>query len=68
MVLKPPPVGKLTDREKQLISDVIDFVCRNNTATSISDFSHTRVWDAADNGEVMPYFTALNMLPVEIAQ
>lgn len=64
--LKPLPAGKLADREKQLISDVIDFVCRNNTATSISDFSHTRVWDGADNGEVMPYFTALNMLPVEI--
>ncbi|MCX7366726.1 MAG: Panacea domain-containing protein [Alphaproteobacteria bacterium] len=60
------PEDRLGEIERQLIDDVIEFVCRNNTARSISDFSHTRVWEAAENGAVMPYFTALNMLPVEI--
>ena len=65
-VLQSLPDGRLTNLEQQLLDDVVEFVCRNNTARSISDFSHTRVWEATENGEVMPYFTALNMLPVEI--
>jgi hypothetical protein len=64
--LQPAPDDRLGNIERQLIDDVIEFVCRNNTARSISDFSHTRVWEATENGAVMPYFTALNMLPVEI--
>lgn len=64
--LQPPPDDRLGNLERQLMDDVIEFVCRNNTARSISDFSHTRIWDETANGAVMPYFTALNMLPVEI--
>jgi hypothetical protein len=60
------PGDRLGDTERRLIEDVVEFVCRNNTARSISDFSHTRIWEATENGSVMPYFTALNMLPVEI--
>jgi hypothetical protein len=64
--LKPLPEGRLSETERQLIDDVVEYVCRNSTARSISDFSHTRVWEATENGAVMPYFTALNLLPVEI--
>lgn len=64
--LRPLPVDRLDVTERQLLDDVVEFVCRNNTARSISDFSHTRVWEATENGAVMPYFTALNMLPVEV--
>ncbi len=63
---EPAPLNRLTTQQQQLVDDVVEFVCRNNTARSISDFSHTRVWEATENGAVMPYFTALNMLPVEI--
>lgn len=64
--LEPLPGDRLSATERQLIDDVVEFVCRNNTARSISDFSHTRVWEATENGAVMPYFTALNMLPAEV--
>lgn len=64
--LQPAPSERLTDKERELIDDVVEFVCHNNTARSISEFSHTRVWEASENGAVMPYFTALNLLPVEI--
>jgi len=64
--VQAPQEDRLDDSERRLLSDVIEFVCRNNTARSISDFSHTRVWEATKNGAIMPYFTALNMLPVEI--
>lgn len=64
--LQPAPSDSFSESERRLMDDVIEFVCRNNTARSISDFSHTRVWEATENGAVMPYFTALNMLPVEI--
>jgi hypothetical protein len=56
----------LSSDERQLIDEVVNFVCRNNTARSISDFSHTKIWSTIENGAVMPYFTALSMLPVEI--
>lgn len=64
--LKSLPQDRLSATERQLVDDVVEFVCRNNTARSISDFSHTRVWEATENGAVMPYFTALNLLPVEV--
>ena len=64
--LKSLPEDRLSIAERQLVDDVVEFVCRNNSARSISDFSHTRVWEATENGAVMPYFTALNMLPVEV--
>ena len=64
--LQSAPEDRFDETERHLLDDVIEFVCRNNTARSISDFSHTRVWEATENGAVMPYFTALNMLPVEI--
>ncbi len=64
--LTDAPMQRLTDAERSLLGDITDFVCRNNTAKSISEFSHTRAWEAASLGQVMPYYTAINILPVEI--
>lgn len=64
--LQPAPEDRLDARARQLVDDVVEFVCRNDTGRSIGDFSHTRVWETTESGAAMPYFTALNMLPVEI--
>ena len=41
--------------ELDIINDVIDDVCNNHTAKSISDFSHNDLWEMAMIGEEIPY-------------
>lgn len=62
---EPPPIDKLTDLERKLIDDVIDFV-RGRSAREISDLSHTEVWASRRTGEVIPYFTAFSLLPTVV--
>jgi hypothetical protein len=64
--LKPAPLDRLDREALVLLGDTIDFVCRNNTAQTISELSHTRAWESIDMGEVMPYHSAINILPNEI--
>ena len=53
----------LSQYETDLLTEVIEFVCHSNTAKTISEFSHHRAWDMADAGEVLPYSTALYIIP-----
>lgn len=57
--------ARLSQREQELLRDVADFV-RGKTAKQISEISHNAAWEAAELGEVIPYFTALQLVPVEI--
>ncbi len=56
---------RLSDREQMLLRDVADFV-RGKTAKQISEISHNAAWEAAELGEVIPYFTSLQLVPVEV--
>lgn len=56
---------RLSKREQQLLREVADFV-RGKTARQISEISHNAAWEAAELGEVIPYFTALQLVPVEV--
>jgi len=56
---------RLTEGEVALLQDVADFV-RGKTARQISEISHNAAWEAAELGEVIPYFSALQLVPVEI--
>lgn len=59
------PEGALNDSELSLLDDVIDFVCRKNTAKSISDYSHKLPWEMADMGGEIPYHTAMLLFPMQ---
>lgn len=59
--------GRLSPDEIALIKDVADFV-RGKSAKEISEISHNAAWEAADLGEVIPYFTALHLVPVEVTE
>lgn len=59
------PAGVLNDQELSLLDDVIDFVCRKNTAKRISDISHMLPWELADMGDIIPYHTAMLLFPSE---
>lgn len=63
-----PDKSQFAEDELKTIDVVVDFVCRQNTARSISEFSHDEVWELAQMGEEIPYVTAINLLPVEIEQ
>lgn len=51
-----------------LLEEVTAFVCLQNSARTISDFSHNRVWEAAKFGETLPYATAFLIYPSEVSQ
>ena len=63
--LADEPESVLNERELGLLDDVIDFVCRRNTAKSISDYSHNIPWEMAHMGGVIPYHTAMLIFPMQ---
>ena len=54
-VLKPADRSRLSDQELALLDEIIDFTCRDNSAKTISEISHTPAWDAVAPGEIMQY-------------
>lgn len=57
----------LNDEERALIAEVVDFV-RGKSAKEISDISHNAAWEMMELGEVIPYFTALRLVPDEVTE
>lgn len=53
----------LDGSETGLLDEMIDFVCNNNSARTISEFSHDLVWQMVEFGEVIPYHNAINLIP-----
>lgn len=66
--LVEPDVERLSGRARALLDEVIDFVCRNNTAKTISDFSHSTPWEIVEFGEVLPYHNALLLIPNQVSR
>lgn len=56
---------RLSEEEERLIREVADFV-RGKSAKEISELSHNAAWESVELGEVIPYFTALRLVPTEI--
>jgi hypothetical protein len=45
----------------------MDFVCVNNTAKTISEFSHNKAWEIADFGDVITYNSVFNLFPTQVS-
>lgn len=60
--LREPDMSRISAEEKELIDEVTEFVCMQNTAKSISELSHTEAWRSARPGEELPYFAATELL------
>jgi hypothetical protein len=60
-------IERLGDIEIELLDEVIDFVCRNNSAKTISEYSHNRAWEMAEFGEVLPYHSAFHIFPTQVS-
>ena len=55
--LKSPDISMFTPEEISLIDDVIQEICFNHTASSVSLASHDRIWELADIGDELPLET-----------
>lgn len=59
--------SRLSEGERVLLNEVIDFVCDNNTAKTISEFSHNRAWEMAEFGDVIPYTSSFLLYPTQVS-
>lgn len=62
-----PQSNRISADEKTLLETVKDFVL-SKSAKEISELSHHIPWQLCDNGEELPYETALLMMPVEVTE
>ena len=65
VTLRPYQAQRLSPHEQDTLREVADYV-RGKSAKEISELSHNAAWEAAELGEVIPYFTALRLAPEEI--
>lgn len=65
VALAAEPEGVLNAVEIGILDDVIDFVCRQNTARSISEYSHSLPWEMAEMGGEIPYHSAMLLFPMQ---
>jgi hypothetical protein len=40
-----------------MIDDILEIICTEHTAQSISDTTHDKIWELAEIGEEIPYYT-----------
>ncbi|MBZ9736344.1 SocA family protein [Mesorhizobium sp. CA18] len=58
-----PDTNQLSADEKTTLNEMVDFVCNNNSAKTISDFSHDMVWEMVEFGDIIPYHNAIHLIP-----
>jgi Protein of unknown function (DUF4065) len=63
-----PEIDRLNKTEVDLLDEVIEFVCSNNTAKTISEYSHNRAWEMAEFGETLPYNSVFQIFPTQVSQ
>jgi len=53
--LNRPELKEFTAEEISLVDALIEIICEEHTAFSISEASHDRIWELAEIGEEIPY-------------
>ncbi len=67
VALREPEMARLSGEEVELINEVIEFVCANNTAKTISEYSHNRAWEMVEFSQVIPYSSVLHLFPTQVS-
>ena len=57
--LQKPDTSMFSPQELEIVDSVLSEICDKHTATSISEYSHDVVWQAARIGEEIPMFAWL---------
>ncbi len=63
-----PDLARFSPDEISLVDEIVDIVCGEHTAKSISEATHDRVWSLAEIGEEIPYFTVFADRPGELTE
>ena len=63
VTLVEPDISRLGKEEIILLDEVIDFVCSDNTATTISEYSHQTPWEMVEFGRVIPLPLRVSLVP-----
>ena len=61
-----PDLSALSPSEIEMVDDIRALICDEHTAMSISELSHTQVWEAANIGEEIPMQATLASSPGEV--
>ncbi|MGO8952704.1 MAG: Panacea domain-containing protein [Rhodomicrobium sp.] len=67
VAIAEPDLARLGQDEISLLEEVIDFVCAQNTAKTISEYSHNRAWEQVEFGEVLKYTSAFLLFPTQVS-
>jgi hypothetical protein len=57
IALKRPDLSLFSGEEISIVDELINVICCGHIAKSISDKTHDRIWELADIGEEIPYYT-----------
>jgi Protein of unknown function (DUF4065) len=57
--LEDADTGLFSPVELSILDSVIKTICDHHTASSISDLTHDRIWEAANEGEELPLWVSL---------
>lgn len=58
IALSPADISVFSAEQISLVDSILDAICSNHTATSISELSHDLVWEVAAIGEEIPMAAA----------
>jgi hypothetical protein len=67
VALVEPDITRLGKEEIILLDEVIEFVCSENTAKTISEYSHQTPWEMVEFGQEIPYHSAFLLYPSEVS-
>lgn len=62
---RDPDISGFTAEEISTVDSMISAICYNHTASSISDLSHSRIWEITPDREVIPLETVFALELVE---
>jgi hypothetical protein len=57
ITIESADISAFTASEIAIVDEMFEFVCKRNTASSISEATHTPIWDMANIGEEIPLNT-----------
>jgi hypothetical protein len=68
IALRRPDLSSFSADEISLVDQMIEAICKNHTASSISAHSHDLIWKSAEIGEEIPLLAMLGSYPGEITE
>ncbi len=66
--LREPDISAFDANTIALIDQMIDWICTDHTARTISDETHDLLWESAEMGEVIPFGAALASRSAEVTE